>query len=169
MSTNIAYTPLMTPRSRILDELHQKKPFPSRADEALVSLMRTADVLRRHLGRRIEASEVTPQQYNVLRILRGAGKEGLPTLEIADRMIEQTPGITRLIDRLEAKALVRRERCPHDRRQVLCFITPPGLALLDALDAPVAEAADSLFEELSKAEIDGLIATLQRLREAAEP
>src|SRR4030095_6616228 len=111
------------PRPRILDELRQKKPFPSRADEALVSLMRTTDVVRRHFARRIEASDVTPQQYNVLRILRGAGKEGLPTLDIASRMIEQTPGITRLLDRLEVKRLVRRQRCASDRRQVLCWIT----------------------------------------------
>ena len=84
-----------------------------------MTLLRTADLARRALGAVVEEHAITPQQYNVLRILRGAGASGLPTLEIADRMIEESPGITRLLDRLEAKGLVRRERCPHDRRQVL--------------------------------------------------
>ncbi|HEV8240371.1 MAG TPA: MarR family transcriptional regulator [Thermoanaerobaculia bacterium] len=154
----------MPRRPRILDELRQTRPFPSRADEALVSLLRTTDVLRRHLGRCTHESEVTPQQYNVLRILRGAGEQGIPTLEIASRMIEQTPGITRLLDRLEAKGLVRRQRCPEDRRQVLCWITEPGLELLAELEAPVARAAKEAFRKLSAAEIDTLLALLERLR-----
>ena len=152
------------PRARILDELQQSKPFPSRADEALVSLLRTTDVIRRHLGRCTEASEVTPQQYNVLRILRGAGEEGIPTLDIASRMIEQTPGITRLLDRLEAQGLVRRQRCPEDRRQVLCWITDRGLALLGELESPVAEAATAVFGKLSAAEVETLLSLLERLR-----
>ena len=154
----------MTRRPRILDELRQTRPFPSRADEALVSLLRTTEVVRRQLARSIEASEVTPQQYNVLRILRGASAEGMPTLEIASRMIEQTPGITRLLDRLEAKGLVRRERCPHDRRQVLCWIADRGLALLAELEAPVAKAAEEMFADLSAKEVDTLLALLERLR-----
>ena len=154
----------MPRRPRILDELRQTRPFPSQADEALVSLLRTTDVVRRHLGRCTDASEVTPQQYNVLRILRGAGKEGIPTLEIASRMIEQTPGITRLLDRLEAKGLVRRQRCPEDRRQVLCWITEPGLELLAELEKPVAQAAKDAFRNLSPAEIETLLGLLERLR-----
>jgi len=159
----------MAERSRILDELKQKRPFRSRADEALVSLLRTTDVVRRWVARQLETSDVTPQQYNVLRILRGAGKEGIPTLDIAERMIEQTPGITRLLDRLEAKKLVRRERCARDRRQVLCWITDPGLALLAELDEPVERSAQELFAGLSTAEIDALEALLEKLRDAAEP
>jgi DNA-binding MarR family transcriptional regulator len=149
---------------RILDELRQTRPFPSRADEALVSLLRTTEVVRRQLARSIEESAVTPQQYNVLRILRGAGGEGMPTLDIAARMIEHTPGITRLLDRLEAKGLVRRERCPHDRRQVLCWISDRGLALLAELEAPVAKAAEETFADLSAAELDTLLMLLERLR-----
>jgi len=151
-------------RPQILDELRQTRPFPSRADEALVSLLRTTDVVRRHLGRCTDASEVTPQQYNVLRILRGAGEDGIPTLEIASRMIEQTPGITRLLDRLEAKGLVRRERCPEDRRQVLCWITEPGLALLAELEKPVAQAAKDAFRNLTATEVETLLRLLERLR-----
>ena len=94
--------------SRIQAEIKQKKPFRSRQQEAGLALLRTADVVRRRIARVIEPHGVTLQQYNVLRILGGAGKEGMPTLEIAGRMIERTPGITRLLDRLEAKRLVRR-------------------------------------------------------------
>jgi DNA-binding MarR family transcriptional regulator len=101
--------------SAIERELKQTRPFPTRRGEAVVSLMRTADLLRRLLEQALEPLGVTAQQYNVLRILRGARPEPLPTLEIAERMIEHTPGITGLLDRLEAKKLVRRDRCESDR------------------------------------------------------
>src|SRR5229473_5817955 len=114
----------------VLEEIRQRRPFPSVAHEAIVALLRTADLVRRQVATLVEPHGITPQQYNVLRILRGAGEKGLPTLEIAERMIEQTPGITRLIDRLQTKNLVARERCLTDRRQVFCRITPAGLSLL---------------------------------------
>lgn len=87
--------------------------------------------------------ELTMQQDNVLRILRGAGRAGLPTLEIAERMIEHTPAVARLVDRLEKKGLVRRDRTSEDRRLVLCRITTAGLELLRKLDCPV-EGLDEL-------------------------
>jgi DNA-binding MarR family transcriptional regulator len=149
----------------IVRELKQKKPFPSKAEEAAVTLLRTADVLRRFIGTVIEPHGITSQQYNVLRILRGAGEGGLPTLEIAERMIESTPGITRLIDRLETKKLVSRERCLTDRRQVFCRITISGLSLLGALDAPMVEAADAALSVLKKTELASLIDLLDRTRE----
>ena len=133
-------------------------------DTPAVSLMRTSDLIRRAVAAVIEARGITLQQYNVLRILRGAGSEGLPTLEIAERMIEQTPGITRLLDRLEAKKLVRRERCPTDRRQVTCRITGEGLALLATLDAPVAEAERVALSGLSPLQLRQLITLLDRTR-----
>src|SRR6266576_2721240 len=118
---------------------HPKPPevFRSREQEAALGLLRTADAVKRSLAQVIEPHGITAQQYNVLRILRGAGADGLPTLEIADRMIEQTPGITRLIDRLESKKLVWRERSSTDRRCVYCRITAAGIALLARLDGPV--------------------------------
>ncbi|HSP14331.1 MAG TPA: MarR family transcriptional regulator [Thermoanaerobaculia bacterium] len=126
--------------SRIQQEIKQSRPFQTTAEEAAIALMRTADLVRRAVASIVEPHGITPQQYNVLRILRGAGEKGLPTLEVAERMVEQTPGITRLIDRLERKRLVLRERCPTDRRQVFCRITKEGLALLAKLDGPVSEA-----------------------------
>src|SRR6266699_1541446 len=126
----------------VRSEIKQQRPFPSPHQEAVVTLMRTADLARRVVAGVVEPHGITAQQYNVLRILRGAGQDGLPTLEIAERMIEQTPGITRLIDRLETKKLVSRERCATDRRQVFCRISAPGLALLARLDEPVRAISD---------------------------
>jgi DNA-binding MarR family transcriptional regulator len=127
-----------------------------------VSLMRTADLVRRAVSAVMEPFDITPQQFNVLRILRGAGGAGLPTLIIAERMIEQTPGITRLIDRLESKQLVLRKRCPTDRRQVFCLITKNGLALLDRLDAPVREAEERALAALSERQLQQLLSLLER-------
>lgn len=151
--------------SRLQQELKQNRPFRSLGQEATVAMLRTSDLLRRRMGVVLESEDVTLQQYNVLRILRGAGPEGLPTLEIADRMIEQTPGITRLLDRLEAKGLVGRERCPTDRRQVTCRIASAGLALLTRLDPAVNVADDTLLGPLTQTELRSLIRLLDRIRE----
>lgn len=149
----------------IKDELLQNRPFPSKTAEAVVALLRTADLVRRNLGLVIEPHDITVQQYNVLRILRGAGEKGLPTLDIATRMIEETPGITRLIDRLEAKHLVVRERCKTDRRQVFCRITKGGLELLAAIDKPLLVSGDEALSNLRKKELDELLALLDKVRE----
>jgi DNA-binding MarR family transcriptional regulator len=151
----------------ILRELKQTRPFPSPSQEAAVALLRTADVVNRLIDSVIAGHGITGQQYNVLRILRGAGERGLPTLDIAERMIEQTPGITRLIDRLEAKKLVSRERCATDRRQVFCRITPAGLTLLAKLDEPVRAAGDRALHKLSKKDIAQLLELLERAREGS--
>jgi DNA-binding MarR family transcriptional regulator len=132
------------PRHSVGREIKQTRPFQSAAHEAVVALFRTADVLHRELARVLQPEGITPQQYNVLRILRGAGREGLPTLEIAARMIEHTPGITRLLDRLERKGLVVRTRCPEDRRQVTCRIRAAGTSLLARLDETIAATDEHL-------------------------
>jgi MarR family transcriptional regulator, organic hydroperoxide resistance regulator len=156
--------------SPIQEALAQNKPFASAAHEAAVGLILAADILRRRLGRAVEPFGVTGQQYNVLRILRGGGKDGLPTLTIAERMIEQTPGITRLLDRLEEKGLVRRERCASDRRQVLCWITPTGLKLLEAMDDVVREVDRSSVGTLRPADQKELVRLLGRIvASGAEP
>ena len=164
----IVYASAMADEPLILRELKQRRPFTP-AQEAVVSLLRTVDVVRRHLAAAIEPHGITAQQYNVLRILRGAGEDGLPTLDIAERMIEQAPGVTRLLDRLEAKGLVRRERCATDRRQVLCWITGEGRSLLAALD-PAVEAADvAVIAGLDEAERQGLLRLLEKVRTAVTP
>ena len=150
--------------SRLQRELKQNRPFHAPTQEAAVSLMRTADLVRRSIASVVEPHGITPQQYNVLRILRGAGDAGLPTLEIAERMIEQTPGITRLIDRLEAKKLVLRERCLTDRRQVFCRITRDGLSLLARLDDPIRDAEKVALAELTERQLSQLLSLLDRAR-----
>ena len=145
-------------------ELKQNRPFVAPTEEAAVALLRTADLVRRTVSSVVEPQDLTPQQYNVLRILRGAGPEGLPTLEIAERMVEQMPGITRLIDRLELKQLVERERSTSDRRQVFCRITRAGLALLARLDQPLADAEREALGVLSDQELAQLLSLLDRAR-----
>jgi DNA-binding MarR family transcriptional regulator len=138
--------------------------FRSREQEATLGLLRTADAVKRSLAQVIEPHGITPQQYNVLRILRGAGPEGLPTLTIGERMIEQTPGVTRLVDRLERKALVARVPCPRDRRRVFCRITPKGLDLLKELDDPVNRWDAQAVAVLQPSDLDSLINLLDRVR-----
>ena len=149
-------------------EIRQTRPFRSRAHEATVALMRTADILSQAFGKVVDPAGLTAQQYNVLRILRGASEAGLPTLEIAERMIERAPGITRLLDRLEQKDLVRRERCPSDRRQVLCWPTAGALDLLARLDPAVDELENRSLAALSQADQQHLIDFLDAVR-AAHP
>ena len=146
------------------EEIRQNKPFASPAQEALLALSRTTDLLQRRFAELVEHYGISLQQYNVLRILRGAGQEGTPTLEIADRMIQRTPGITRLLDKLEAKHLVRRKRCPEDRRQVLCWITEAGLRVLADLDKPAVDSGRQAMASLCASEVRTLIALLQRVR-----
>jgi MarR family transcriptional regulator, organic hydroperoxide resistance regulator len=152
------------PASQLQREIKQNKPFRSPEHEAYLSLLRTADHLKRSAQRLFEPAGLTEQQYNVLRILRGAGESGLPTLTIAERLIEHTPGITRLIDRLEAKGLVRRERPDTDRRQVYCRITKSGAVLLASLDSAVDRQTTASFTGVPKAELKALIATLEKIR-----
>ena len=151
--------------TRIHEEIKQSKPFASKSQEAAVGLLRTADLVRRNVAAVLDPYDITAQQYNVLRILRGAGEKGLPTLDIVDRLIEETPGITRLIDRLESKGFVARERCLTDRRQVFCKITKDGLKLLGKLDKPLNDAEAHPLKMLNKRELDALIDLLDRARE----
>ena len=152
--------------SALQHELRQRRPFQSAAHEAVVGLMRTADLIRRQATALVEPHGITLQQFNVLRILRGAGDAGLPTLEVADRMIEQTPGVTRLLDRLEAKELVRRQRCPKDRRQHLCWITAKGLAVLEKIDPLTARAHEDALKGLRQKDRVAFIRLLDAIRAA---
>jgi len=138
-------------------EIAQQLPFSSVEEEALLNVMRTADCLHRAFQHRARDWGVTSTQYNVLRILRGAEPDGLPTLTIAERVIEKTPGITRMIDRLEAKGLVAREIRSHDRRCVYCRITKKGLKLLELLDRPVNDFNRKAFAALGDGELEKLL------------
>jgi len=148
--------------SALAREIRQNKPFASPRHEAALGLLKTTDLVHQLQSRVFEPFGITDQQYNVLRILRGAGAAGLPTLEIADRMIERAPGITRLIDRLEKKKLVSRKRCTTDRRQVFCLLAPAGARLLARMDGPVAGM--DLLSMLEDDDIETLIHLLDAVR-----
>ena len=157
-------TPMAQVKAKLNGEAKQKHPVHSRQQDAVVSILRTANYLLRFCSPVFNQHGITWQQYNVLRILRGAGLGGLPTLDIAERMIEQAPGITRLLDRLEAKKLVRRERPSDNRRQVLCYLTKPGLDLLRELDTPVRNKDNQALRRLNESEIEELIRLLELAR-----
>jgi DNA-binding MarR family transcriptional regulator len=156
-------------RSRVQQEIGQSVPFRSPSQEAVVAIARTADVLRRRAERALAPFDLTPQQYNVLRILRGARGAPLPTLEIGARMVERTPGVTRLVDRLVTKGLVRREPCAEDRRVVFCRSTDAGLGLLVAADPAVTAFDEEIGEVVPGPEIRRLLETLDSIRGAFEP
>ena len=136
--------------------------FPSARQEAAIRLLQASDLVRRRMAAVIEPYGVTIQQYNVLRILRGAG-EPLPILGIAERMVEQTPGITRLLDRLQVKNLVVRQRCSEDRRVYHCSITNEGLALLASMDAAVYEVDEAAIGPLPPDDVDQLVRLLRAI------
>lgn len=120
--------------STLQHELRQSRPFPSPEAEAFISIARTAALLSAELADVLKPYGLTPTQYNVLRILRGAGEAGLCRYEVGDRLVTPGPDVTRLLDRLEAAGLVHRARDPEDRRQVRTRISPEGLRQLAELD-----------------------------------
>ncbi|MBY0488442.1 MAG: MarR family transcriptional regulator [Gemmatimonadaceae bacterium] len=146
------------------DEIKQTRPFRSDAQEAAIALLRTASVVSRRFARVVEPHGLSLAQYNVLRILRGAGPAGLPTLAIRDRMIDEGSTVTRLLDKLEQAGLVTRDRSRPDRRQVLCQITPAGEVLLAKLDPEVDAADEAAVAMLSKPELHTLIELLGAIR-----
>lgn len=150
--------------SRLQEEIKKRDPFDSIQQEAILNLLRTSDQLHNRLGRLFRQFDLTPSQYNVLRILRGEGKP-IPSLEIASRVIQVVPAITGLIDRLEKQNLVQRKRCQEDRRVVYVAITRKGTELLAKIDQPLEALQAELMKVHSKAELTQLIGLLEKTRE----
>ena len=148
----------------ILEDIKQSMPFRSRSQEAYVALLRTADEAKRFATLPLESAGVTLQQYNVLRILRGAGTTGLPCRDIGDRMVTRVPDVTRLLDRLTTDGLVSRERASDDRRVVLTQITSQGRQLVDSLDEPVERLAKESLGHMSQHELHTLSRLLEKAR-----
>ena len=137
---------------------------PGCREEALyLSLLRTAEWLSRGVTETLSRADLTPTQYNALRILRGAGSEGVSCSEVSERMVTKDSDITRLLDRLEARGLVSREREAKDRRRIATRITDEGLRVLAELDAPIAEMHRSQLSLLGEKQL----ASLSKLLEAA--
>lgn len=151
--------------SRLESELKQSRPFARKSEEALVSIMRTAAVLDHVSQDAFKAFGITPTQYNVLRILRGAGKEGLCGREIGERLVSRVPDVSRLLDRMEDLGLMTRERDPNDRRHITARVTAKGLKVL--VDAePTRRALEERFTGgLSAGALAGLIETLDAMRD----
>jgi DNA-binding MarR family transcriptional regulator len=145
-------------------EMRQGRPFKSANQEAAVALLRTASVVSRAFGRVIEPWGLSFAQYNALRIVRGAGTAGIPTLAIRERMVDEGTTITRLLDKLEEAELVRRERSYPDRRQVMCYATTKGKRLLEQLDPQVDELDELVIGFLPLGRVKELIRTLDEIR-----
>jgi DNA-binding MarR family transcriptional regulator len=120
-------------------------------DQVFVAVLKAADALASQAEQLMKASGLTGAQYNVLRILRGAGPEGLPCNAVSERMISRDPDMTRMLDRMEARQWITRERQQDDRRVVKARITDEGLKLLKKLDAPVRELHKRQFAHISPA------------------
>ena len=155
----------MTARKRrIREELKQTKPFQNVAEEACLSISRTADVISQRYEQFLKSWEISGTQYNVLRILRGAGAEGLRCGEIGTRMVKHDPDITRLLDRMEKAGWIERARDTKDRRVILTRISSQGLQLLKQIDKPIEELNEQIAKPLSDKKMLRLIDTLDELR-----
>lgn len=144
-------------------ELKQTRPFRSPLEEAMVALQRTAAVLEHALECTLKDSGITATQYNVLRILRGAGEAGLCRSEVGERMVRRVPDVTRLLDRLEDTGLIARTR-GDDRRFVTTRITPKGLSVLADLDTVVSTFLERHLGHLSPEQLATLNSLLSTVR-----
>jgi DNA-binding MarR family transcriptional regulator len=152
--------------SRLQDEIKQTKPFPRRSSEALLSVLRTAALLEHRLNEALRPYGITELQYNVLRILRGAGPDGWCGREISERLVSKVPDVSRLLDRMESMQLIRRERDATDRRHVTARITPRGLRLLEEVTPQLEAFERERFGHLDAQLLQQLIDGLADIREA---
>src|ERR1700688_4174659 len=146
-----------------LQSANKSRQAPSPEEALFLDLLRTSDMLSRRPAQVLKAEELSSNQYNVLRILRGA-PEGLPCGEIGNRMITRDPDITRLLDRLEKRGLISRHRETKDRRMVTARITPAGLKLLGSLDETVQAAHRKQLGHLGQQRLQELTELLRVAR-----
>ena len=146
------------------DEIGQTRPFAHAAEEAFLNVWRTAEVLVYAVNEALAPHGLTLTQYNALRIVRGAGTEGLTCAEIRGRTVAVAPDVTRLLDRLTQLGLIARERGTTDRRVVTTRLTPAGRRLVEALDQPMAELLRRRLAGLTDDELRQLTRLLERTR-----
>ena len=152
---------------RLEDEIRQTRPFDSDAQAAHLGIARTAAVLEHAVEAALRPHGITGTQYNVLRILRGAGTEGLCRREVTERMIRPVPDATRLLDRMEAAGLIERERSGEDRRFVSARLTAHGRDMVDRLDAPIRELHERHFGAIAPDALRAVVDVLARVRAGA--
>jgi DNA-binding MarR family transcriptional regulator len=150
---------------KLAAEIQQRKPFEHIEEEAALNLVRTAELLNQRATDFFRQFDLSRTQYNVLRILRGAGKEGLTCSATAERMVSRDPDITRLMDRMEARGLIARERTVDDRRVVLIRLTKTGGELVDSLDERVSEFNLKQLGRLGASKLRKLIDLLEEVRD----
>jgi DNA-binding MarR family transcriptional regulator len=151
-------------KSPLAVTLKQNRPFVSLQQEAFLSILRTASELSNTADRLLRRFDITQQQYNVLRILRGAGVDGLCRNEISARMVAAAPDMSRLLERMEKSGWITRERAEDDRRQVSTFITDSGKKLLTIVESPVHEETCRLFEGVKSTDLKMLLDVLAQIR-----
>lgn len=149
---------------KLKEELKQRNDFRSLEEEMTLNILRTAEFITSVITDLLRPAELTVTQYNALRILRGAGDDGLMCGEISDRMITKESDITRLLDRLEARELITRERPEGNRRAVITKISKIGLELLAGLDKPITTCHKQFAGPLSPMKLRGLINMLETVR-----
>jgi DNA-binding MarR family transcriptional regulator len=150
---------------KLAAEIQQTKPFALLEEEAALNIIRTAEVLGQASATFFRDFDLSPTQYNVLRILRGAEPAGATCTQIGERMVNHDPDITRLLDRLESRGLVVRERSKEDRRVVLTRITRQGLDLVAGIDRPVRAFLKARLGKLDQHSLTVLIGHLEQIRE----
>ncbi len=149
---------------KLLQEIAQAKPWTCREEEAFLNIARTYEYLAQTLSEFFREYHLSMTQYNMLRILRGAGPEGLNCTEAARRMITHDPDVTRLFDRLEVRRLILRKRSSVDRRVVLASITEHGLELLSQMDEPLCDLHVRQMAGLTPEKLETLIEACEALR-----
>jgi MarR family transcriptional regulator, organic hydroperoxide resistance regulator len=154
MTTTVAGVTFSKPQKRSLQSIEAR---------VFVALLIAADRLSQQAEQLMKEHSLTGTQYNVLRILRGAEPAGLPCNRISDRMISHDPDMTRLLDRMEKRGLITRERQADDRRVVRTRITAAGLDILKKLDAPVQELHRRQFRNLAAARLKSLATALEEV------
>jgi DNA-binding MarR family transcriptional regulator len=151
-------------KRRLQTELQMSRPFESLEQEVHVEIQRTAQIAMRWVLEALKPSGLTPPQYNVLRILRGARPEALKCSTISQRMIADDPDLTRLLDRLEAAGLVEKSRDPADRRAMNVRITAKGLQVLEAAAKAVRDRIDTALAPLGRKKLELLADLLEQVR-----
>jgi DNA-binding MarR family transcriptional regulator len=150
---------------KLSTEIRSPRGFASTEEEVSLNILRTAALLEHAVAERLKPHGLTLTQYNVLRILRGAGEEGLCRNEVGDRMLKAVPDVTRLLDRLVEAGLVARTRDEEDRRFVTARITTKGLEQLALLDEPVTRMHEELLGHMKRSELRKLAELLEESRE----
>jgi DNA-binding MarR family transcriptional regulator len=153
-----------TKKSSLATALKQNRPFVSLEQEVYLSILRTSSELSYAVDQYFRPFGITPSQYNVLRILRGAGTDGLCRNQISERMVTATPDMSRLLDRMEKAGWVTRERAEGDRRQVSTHITKSGMDLLAKLETPTHEFVTRLFSGAAVSDLKNVLKVNDRIR-----